>query len=54
MDLLAPSSPDPDAARDALKHTVADPEVDYRPQVTDDPIAAGFFARKKKESSGDA
>jgi hypothetical protein len=45
---------DPEAARKALKHSFADPEVDYRPQVTDDPIAAGFFARRRKEEDGGA
>jgi hypothetical protein len=41
---------DPERAKESLKHGFVDPEVDYRPRVTDDPIAAGFFARKRKES----
>lgn len=40
---------DPDEARRALRHTTADPEVPYTPDVTTDPIAAGFFSRRNQD-----
>lgn len=40
---------DPQAAKRALRHSTADPEVPYAPNVTTDPIAAGFFARNRDE-----
>jgi hypothetical protein len=42
---------DPEQARKALRHTVADPEVPYTPDVTTDPVAAGFFTRREARDS---
>jgi hypothetical protein len=41
---------DPEAAKASLKHAFADPEVPYTPDLTTDPVAAGFFSRRKPAS----
>jgi hypothetical protein len=41
---------DPEQARQSLKHAFADPEMPYQSNVTSDPVAAGFFARRRRSS----
>ena len=39
---------EPEPAKASLKHAFVDPDAPYKPDLTTDPVAAGFFSRRKQ------